>query len=186
MTIKSFPYNDITEQDRQSLKQLFYLVWDDKDTKDIHPAEMNVISFCTMEGSEIISYAGVVSWPINVKDESFKMCGLSCVFTHPEYRKRGIGNFLVKKVTEWIIQCDRFDIGLFTCSQENTSFYEHIGLWDKCPHLVLKESNREGAYVSRQLQLNVFRLLISTKAKRYAELFENTTITLDFPEKKFI
>ena len=30
-----------------------------------------------MEGSEIIGYAGVVSWPINVKDESFKMCGLS-------------------------------------------------------------------------------------------------------------
>lgn len=40
-----------------------------------------------MEGSEIIGYAGVVSWPINVKDESFKMCGLSCVCTHPEYRK---------------------------------------------------------------------------------------------------
>ena len=51
---------------------------------------MNVISFCAMEGSEIIGYAGVVSWPINVKDESFKMCGLSCVCTHPEYRKRGI------------------------------------------------------------------------------------------------
>ena len=26
-----------------------------------------------MEGSEIIGYAGVVSWPINVKDESFKV-----------------------------------------------------------------------------------------------------------------
>lgn len=186
MTIKSFPYNDITEQDRQSLKQLFYLVWDDKGTQDIHPAEMNVISFCAMEGSEIIGYAGVVSWLINVKDESFKMCGLSCVCTHPEYRKRGIGSFLVKEATDWIVQCGRFDIGLFTCSQENTSFYEHIGLWDKCLHLVLKESDREEAYDSNQLRLNVFKLLISTKAKGYVELFENTTITLGFPEKKFI
>ena len=50
-----------------------HILTNDKDTKDIHPAEMNVISFCAMEGSEIIGYAGVVSWLINVKDESFKV-----------------------------------------------------------------------------------------------------------------
>ena len=45
---------------------------------------------------------------------------------------------------------------------------------------------REGAYVSDSLQLNVFKLLISAKAKLYANYFENSIVTLNFPKGKFI
>ena len=170
MDIKSFQYNNITEIDKQLLKSLLYLIWED----------------INIEKNEFIGYLGVVSWNIIVKNKTFKMCGLSCVCTHPEYREQGIGSMLVRKATEWIMQDGRFDIGLFTCSQRNTPFYEHIGWWQKCSNLVLKESDREGAYVSDSLQLNVFKLLISAKAKLYANYFENSIVTLNFPKGKFI
>ena len=186
MDIKSFQYNNITEIDKQLLKSLLYLIWEDINIEDIHPQEMNVMSFCAIEKNEFIGYLGVVSWNIIVKNKTFKMCGLSCVCTHPEYREQGIGSMLVRKATEWLIQEGRFDIGLFTCSQRNTPFYEHIGWWQKCSNLVLKESDREGAYVSDSLQLNVFKLLISAKAKLYANYFENSIVTLNFPKGKFI
>lgn len=183
MNIKSFQYNHITETDKHSLENLFYLVWGENIN---HPQEMNVTSFCATEKHEIIGYVGVVSWDIEVKGTIFKMCGLSCVCTHPAHRRQGIGTTLVRKTTEWIMQYGKFDIGLFSCSQKNTSFYEHIGLWKRCPNLTLKESDREGAYISDLLQLNVFKLLISTKAHLHANYFENSIITLNFLKGKFL
>ena len=92
MDIKSFQYNNITEIDKQLLKSLLYLIWEDINIEDIHPQEMNVMSFCAIEKNEFIGYLGVVSWNIIVKNKTFKMCGLSCVCTHPEYREQGIGS----------------------------------------------------------------------------------------------
>lgn len=186
MDIKSFPYNDITEIDKQSLRDLFYLVWGNKDATDIHPKEMNAMSFCAIADNIFIGYAGVITWDICVWDKTFTMCGLSCVCTHPFYRKTGVGSGLVKKATEWITQNDKFDVGLFTCSKENTLFYENIGFWKKSTDLILKESDREEAYKSDIMGLNVFKLLISHKAQLYADYFENGIIILDFPKGKFI
>lgn len=45
MDIKSFQYNNITEIDKQLLKSLLYLIWEDINIEDIHPQEMNVMSF---------------------------------------------------------------------------------------------------------------------------------------------
>ena len=103
MDIKSFQYNNITEIDKQLLKSLLYLIWEDINIEDIHPQEMNVMSFCAIEKNEFIGYLGVVSWNIIVKNKTFKMCGLSCVCTLPEYREQGIGSMLVRKATEWIM-----------------------------------------------------------------------------------
>lgn len=186
MYIKSFLYNNITEIDQKSLERLFHFVWGDEMTGDIHPREMHARAFCVIENNEIICYVGVVSWDIHVVERSFKMCGLSCVCTHPKYRKQGLGTLLVEEATAWIIRCGGFDIGLFTCSQENVSFYERLNLWERCPNLILKESDREGAYISNLLHLNVFKMLISEKAKLYAHYFEDSTITLNFPKGKFI
>lgn len=48
MDIKSFQYNNITEIDKQLLKSLLYLIWEDINIEDIHPQEMNVMSFCAI------------------------------------------------------------------------------------------------------------------------------------------
>lgn len=85
-----------------------------------------------------------------------------------------------------MMQNPYLDIGLFTCSPENSSFYENIGLWQRSPGLILKESGRDGAYRSDLLHLDVFKLLISPKAKTCAHYFDNTIINLNFPKGKFI
>ena len=174
------------EADKYLLNDLLRCVWEDIDTKEIHPKEMDAMSFCALENNQFVGYVGVITWNIKVKGKILKMCGLSCVCTHPQYRKRGIATILVKKATEWIMQSDILDVGLFTCSHKNTPFYENIGLWKISPNLVLKESDRKDAYVSDLLHLNVFKLLISQKAESYANCFENATIILNFPKGKFI
>lgn len=186
MDIKEFRYNNASEVNVCLINDLFSDVWGDVNAKEIHPKEMDAMSFCAMSGNKCIGYVGVISWDIKVQEEIFKMCGLSCVCTHPQFRKRGVATQLVKRATEWILQCNNFDIGLFTCSYQNTPFYENIGLWEIDPGVILKESSREGAYISNLLHLNVFKLLISQKSKSYADYFENTTILLNFPEGRFI
>lgn len=186
MNIKFFQYNHISDTDQRLLANLLRSVWEDTDTKEIHPQEMDAVSFCAIADNIFIGYVGVIKWNIRIEDKTFKMCGLSCVCTHPSYRKCGIASGLVKKATEWILQNDEFDIGLLTCSQENTPFYEKTGFWQRSPCLVLEESDRTGAYRSDIMGLDVFKLLVSHEAKWYADYFEHGTITLNFPKGKFI
>lgn len=186
MNIKIIPTNNITEIEKEAIQVLIYSIWNKQNTTDIHPKEMNATSFYITDKNKIIAYLGVLSWNIRIKTETFKMGGLSCVCTHPQYRKQGIGTELVRNATKWIIQKGKFDVGLFTCSQENTPFYEHIGLWERCHNLIIKESDRAGAYISNQMGVNVFRLLISEKAKQHTGYFENSIINLKFPHGEFI
>ena len=186
MNIEKFRYNHISDTDRRLLENLLGSVWKEMDLREVHPREMDAMSFCVVDGDRFIGYAGVITRDIRVRGEMFKLCGLSCVCTHPRYRRAGIGTILVRKATEWMLQENRFDLGLFTCSHEHTPFYENTGLWERSPDLVLKESGREGAYSSDRLHLNVFKLLISPKAELYAGYFRNTVIDLHFPEGKFI
>lgn len=181
-----YSYNNISNIDKYLLNNLLHSVWSDTDTTEIHPQEMNAMSFCAVANNIFIGYVGVITWNICVQDKTFNMCGLSCVCTHPSYRKNGIASCLVKKATEWIMENSNFDVGLFTCSQENTSFYEKVGFWQRSPNLILKESDRIEAYKSDIMGLNVFKLLISYKAQLYANYFENGIITLNFPKGKFI
>ena len=183
----TFPFNGISPSQQDSLKELFNLVWDIKDVTTIHPKEMNATSFCAMIENSIVGYVGVISWNISVSDVKFTMCGLSCVCTHPSYRNLGIGTHLVQAATDWIIQNeDKFDIGFFTCSQELIHFYKHIKHWKLCDNLILKESDRANAIQSDNLNLHVFKLPISSKAKSHAKYFNEGTIILNFPKGKFI
>ena len=184
--IIEYSYNNISNVDKCLLDDLLHSVWNDIDTTEIHPQEMDARSFCAVANNMLIGYVGVIMWNIRVRDKMFNMCGLSCVCTRPSYRKNGVGSGLVKKANKWIMQNDNFDVGLFTCSQENASFYEKVGFWQRSPGLILKESDRKGAYKSDIMGLNVFKLLVSHKARLYANYFENGIITLNFPKGKFI
>lgn len=187
MNIKIFPYNEITKADKRLLDGLFHSVWGSESTGEgIHPEEMNAMSFCAVERGEIIGYTGVVSWNIGIEGDGFVMCGLSCVCIRPDRRRQGTATALVREATEWAVQSGRFDVGLFTCTREHVRFYERLGLWEKCPNLILKESDRKGAYTSDALSLTVFRLLISAKAASHSRCFENTTLTLNFPAGQFV
>lgn len=184
MTIKTFRYNEISQKDQALLNDLLLDVWHCI-TSSTYPEEMNAMCFCAVEEEKFIGQAGVITWNIKVKGKSFKMCALNCVSIHSQHRKKGIGRLLVKRATEWIMQSDCFDIGLFTCSVENAAFYERVGKWEGAPDLVIK-SDKKGRYASDEFGLKVFKLLISEKAKLYADAFKHNTIVLNFPRGYFI
>jgi GNAT superfamily N-acetyltransferase len=186
MDIKIFEYNNASEVELCLLNDLIRRVWAGEGMEAIHPRVMNATSFCAIENSRFVGYVGVVDWDICVQTVTFKMCGLSCVCTHPEYRKQGIGLSLVRNATEWIVGSHKFDVGLFTCSHGLVPFYEKVGLWKRSPGLVLKENERELAFRSDMMELNVFKLLLSNKAKLHANVFEQGMIVLNFPDGKFI
>ncbi len=187
MVIKAVYYNAMSRADKLLLNNLLSEVWGGgEEMEDVHPREMNAMSFCAVAEDIFVGYAGVVSWDIRVHGETFRMCGLSCVCTHPRYRQKGIGKALVQQATGWMMQNPAFDIGLFTCCPLHTTFYEKVGMWEKASNLVLKESNRIGAHSSDLLGLDVFKLLLSEKAKLHAAYFDNSILLLNFPEGKFI
>lgn len=186
MYITSFLYNNITKTNAQRLQDLLAIVWGYSERENIHPHELNAMSFCASDNDRLIGYTGVISWNIQTGGQTFRMGALSCVCTHPSYRKMGIGSRLVREATLWMQDCCFFDVGLFTCSPEHSHFYKRIGVWQACSDLVLKESEREGAYASDLLGLQVFKWLISEKACQYAFCFEHARITLNLPKKQFI
>lgn len=184
--IQKLRYNSLSAKQNAQLNELLNNVWNKTDSSEVHPKEMNAMSFCAITDNAFIGYAGVIMWEIQIENNTFQMCGLSCVCVHPSYQGCGIGTELVRQATEWIMQDTRFDIGLFTCSPECTSFYEKNKLWEKAHNLIIKESDRDNAYQSDLLGLDVFKLLISDKARKTAGYFENRTILLNFPKGKFI
>jgi len=186
MEIFSFCYNSISDGMSRRLNDLISSVWGNVEGKPLHLRELNAMSFCAADGAKVVGYAGDLAWPVSVEGRMFRMGALSCVCTHPSYRKKGIGSWVVRSATKWMMDCSRFDVGLFTCASENVSFYEKVGLWEERPCLILKESEREGAFVSDKLGLHVFRLLISDKARANESCFDNAVITLDLPEGLFI
>lgn len=186
MEIISFRYNDITETNARQLRDLLDTVWGNNERETVHPQEFNAMSFCASDGTKLIGYTGVLTWNIQADGQAFRMGALSCVSTHPSWRRMGIGSRMVREATAWMRNSGSFDVGLFTCSPENVPFYNSIGSWQACPHLVLKESDCKGPYVSDQCGLHVFKWLISEKACLYASCFDNTIITLNLPKGHFI
>lgn len=186
MIIESFRYNTITDEKHRQLKSLMQTAWSNHGETSIHPKEMDAMCFCGIIDGVIIGYVGIVSWTIFIEKESYRMCGLSCVCTHPAYQRCGIGQRLVVEATQWIATAGIFDIGLFTCSATLSRFYEQGGDWQHDSCLVLKESARDGAYASDQLKLQVLKFLISDKAKQNPSYFTEREIVLNFPHGQFI
>lgn len=61
MNIKFFQYNYISDTDQRLLTDLLRSVWEDTDTKEIHPQEMDAVSFCAIADNIFIGYVGVIS-----------------------------------------------------------------------------------------------------------------------------
>ena len=61
MDIKKFRYNHISDTDRRLLGNLLRSVWEDMDTREAHPEEMDAMSFCAVDGDRFIGYAGVIT-----------------------------------------------------------------------------------------------------------------------------
>lgn len=186
LTFVSFRYNEAPEIHKQHIKSLIYKVWNIEDNDEIHRNEYDAMSFCSYLDRQIAGYAGIISISVTIKDNTYKLGALSCVCTHPEYQRQGIGSKTIQNATEWIINKSGLDAGLFTCYPQHAAFYEKSGIWTRDNSLILKGSSREGALSSYHLQLVVMKALFSEKAKSNACDFTKATIALNLPVGQFI
>lgn len=186
LTIVSFRYNEAPPVNKNNIKALLYKVWNIDDNEEIHPKDYDAMSFCSYLHKQMVGYAGIIFLDVKVKDNLYKLGALSCVCTHPEYQRQGIGSRTIHAATEWIINKSQVDIGFFTCYRQHAAFYERSGIWTRDNSVILKGSPREDALSSHHLQLAVIKALFSEKSRLNASDFTNTTIVLNLPENQFI
>lgn len=109
MRIETFRYNAIPEEKHLQLKALLETAWSNQEASDVHPKKMDAKCFCAIIDEEIVGYVGLIRWTIFVEHESYGMCGLSQVCTHPAHQRYGIGRRPVNEVTQWVATAGIFD-----------------------------------------------------------------------------
>ena len=109
----------------------------------------------------------------------FRLAGLSCVATLPEYRKLGFGSCLVRSATDWMVQKKLLD-------PEFIHFYHRCGGWQVNPNVTLIGNAKPGALNSKTLSVAVLQRIFSRHAQKHKVLLTHGLINLDFPDGEFL
>jgi aminoglycoside 2'-N-acetyltransferase I len=99
----------------------------DYTAKSTHP--VNVL-LC--DEALLISHAEVNWRMIEHESRSYKVYGLSAVFTYPSHRKQGYGKAVVEAATKYTDESDA-DLAMLFCLPHLQSFYESCG-WTAMPN----------------------------------------------------
>lgn len=189
--IQSINYNQAPASLWREIAVLLHRVWPEEDglLEDTIPAAhheaLNARSFYAYADGKLVSYTGIVTKTIEHEGERFRLSGLSCVATDPDYRGLGYGLKTVAAATRWMEQSG-VDLGLFTCHPDLAGFYHRAGSWPAVPDVSLIGSRDEGALTSDSLQVAVLMRLFSAKAIAHKKVLRNTTINLDLPVGEFL
>ena len=181
-------YDDAPEALRREIAEMLRQIWPDvlADSERIHPLELAAHSFfCRIEG-KLAAYTAVVQKDIVHAGVPFRLAGLSCVATLPEYRKLGLGACLVRTATDWMVQKKQLDFGIFTCQPELTRFYGNSGGWQVNPNVTLIGNAQQDALNSKTLSVAVLQRIFSDHARKYKALLTLGLINLDFPDGEFL
>jgi GNAT superfamily N-acetyltransferase len=88
--------------------------------------ERHPVHVVLVENDMLISYTGVVWQMLEHEGETYKVYGLSGVFTYPDYQGEGYGRQTVEAATALIRESDA-DVALLWCEPENRGFYQKCG-----------------------------------------------------------
>lgn len=133
--------------------------------KEHHPLHYVLIG----KNKLLVSYVGVVWKRLTHAGKTYKMYGLSGVFTYPQFRNLGYGLQLVKAAKRYIDQSDG-DVALMTSKLKG--FYEKAG-FEYMKHITLLEGIPEGY---KKYNGNVYMLFLSEKGKSARSDFETKPI----------
>ena len=132
------------------------------------------------------AYTSVLQKDIVHAGVLFRLAGLSCVATLPEYRKLGLGSCLVRSATDWMVQKKQLDFGIFTCQPEFIHFYHRCGGWLVNPNVTLIGNAKPGALNSKTLSVAVLQRIFSRHAQKHKVLLTHGLINLEFPDGEFL
>jgi GNAT superfamily N-acetyltransferase len=89
---------------------------------DVYP-----LHFILVNQSFVISHAAVVWKYLDHAGETYKVYGLSNVFTFPDHERQGCGKRIVDAATEYIRRSGDADLAMLWCLPHNRTFYEKCG-----------------------------------------------------------
>lgn len=139
--------------------------------KWISPEYEHPIYVVLIDDGVLISHTEV-KWKYLVHgEETYKVYGLSGVFTYPAFQKQGYGRRIVEAGTRYILSTDA-DLGMFHCSPDLGRFYAASG-WLSMDEVVTLYRERSHPKISSELAMMMF---LSPKAQSNRHTFEKQPV----------
>lgn len=135
-------------------------------TPDNHP-----ISLMLIEEDILISHTQVVWKYLDHGGETYKVYGLSGVFTYPAFQRQGYGQRIVELGTAYIDASDG-DVGIFHCVPHLQRFYTRCG-WTAMEQAVTLVGSQETPVISDELMMIRF---LNEKGRAGRQAFEQEPI----------
>lgn len=139
--------------------------------------ETHAASFVLLEGKAAVCHVGIRQASLFHSGQSYAVCGLSEVVTHPLRRGQGLATALCLRAADWI-RAQGADLSLFTCAPERIALYGRAG-WKPIPGACLVGGTREEPFRSRDLGLVTLGMFLSPRARKHAAEFEHEDIILE-------
>jgi hypothetical protein len=132
--------------------------------RDTHPVALTLA-----KRGVLISHADVNWRFLDHGGETFKVYGLSAVFTYPVFREQGCGHQIVDAASAYIDESDA-DVAMLFCLPELTAFYAASGwvLMDRATILYGERGNPETDTIGRMMMR-----FVSEKGRRAKAGFEH-------------
>ena len=124
--------------------------------------------FVVMERGLLISHADVSQRTITHLGETYRLCGVGEVMTHPAFRHEGHGQRVVVAATDYIFSRDA-DIAMLFTAPELGSFYASSGGWIALSNHDITFGDPSQPKLSDEF---VMMLFLSDKAKAHHADFE--------------
>ncbi len=137
----------------------------------ISPPADHPISLMLVEAGILISHTEVVWKYLDHAGETYKVYGLSGVFTYPAFQRQGYGQRIVEMGTAYI-DASAGDIGIFHCAPHLKGFYTRCG-WTALEQAVTLVGSQEAPVISDELMMIRF---LNEKGRAGQKAFETQPI----------
>jgi GNAT superfamily N-acetyltransferase len=158
------------------IRAFIRIAWFDAYTFDLDapvtPEEWHPAHVVLADKHAVISYAGIVWRFIEFAGQTYKVYGLSSVFTYPAYRKHGYGRQVVEAATAYIVQQPDADLAILFTDPELEPFYGEQG-WHAMRRTAILIGDKEKPSVYHAFAMMLF---LSEKGKQAKPGFENSQI----------
>jgi hypothetical protein len=137
-------------------------------------AEHHPLSFLMVEEGLVISHAQVVWKYLEHCGVTYKISGLTGVFTFPSFRGQGYGLQTVRAATEYITKSDA-DVGMFHCASHLEPFYAQAGWIPMHGAVTLIGARADPVQVDELMMMQFF----TENGKRGRESFRHVPVFFD-------
>jgi GNAT superfamily N-acetyltransferase len=134
--------------------------------KSTHP--VNVV---ITERGQVISHAEVNWRLVEHAGASYKVYGVSAVFTFPAFRQEGYGTQVIRAATDFIRGSDA-DVAMLFCLPQLVPFYEHVG-WEAPPNAQILYGDQDYPH---EEEIATCMLFVSERGQAAREAFSTRPV----------